>query len=200
MLTISPARTPLVNRYRDFENGPEGGREAGAGIGKGSVGDSVGSSVTCFFFYVVASEFVMRLSGDRIVALVLRGRERFDVGSLRERLFEWFLVFGVVFGWQLFRESAIGVAHAQLRAMCQRRDANPFAVDISPVRAGQVVQHEKATFEDNLRVMPRHLRIAQNNVVSGVAADGERAVRLKAIALLCPVQTDEEQFGHFERL
>jgi len=49
---------------------------------------------------------------------------------------------------------------------------------------------------DDLAVMPGHLRIPQNNVVSRVPAHCKRPVRLEPVALLRPVQADEKQLGH----
>src|SRR5205823_4583738 len=94
------------------------------------------------------------------------------------------------------REAAVRVPHPKLRAVSQWRDPNAFSVDVRPVRRRQVVQNEESALEDDLGVMSRDLRVAQNDVVARIATDCERAVRLKAIALLCPVQADEEQLGH----
>src|SRR5262249_52527538 len=94
---------------------------------------------------------------------------------------------------------AVGVTHAKLRSVGQRRDAHAFSVDVRPVGACQVVKDEESALEDDLGMVPRYLRIAQNDVVPRVTADGEWAVGLEPITLLCPVQADEEQFGHFLR-
>ena len=99
-------------------------------------------------------------------------------------------------GRQLLGESSVRVPHAQPRAMRQRRHADALAVYVRSVRAREVVQHEKPSLEDDLAVMPRHFRIAQDDVVAWVATEGERSMRLQPVAFLRAVEADEEDLGH----
>src|ERR1051326_8710744 len=62
--------------------------------------------------------------------------------------------------------------------------------------AGEVVEDEKSALEADLGVVPRALRIAQDDVVAGVAADGERPVRLQPITLFRAVKSDKENLRH----
>ena len=80
--------------------------------------------------------------------------------------------------------------------MRQRRHTDALAVDVRAVRAGQVVYDEEAALEDDFGVMPRNFRIAQDDVIAGIASDREWPVRLQTVALLRTVETDEKEFGH----
>ena len=143
----------------------------------------------------------MRLRGE-VDPFVPRGADVIGIGEfgrrLRHRLLERLRRRRrrVAFGRQLLGETAVGIAEAKLGAVRQRRDADALAVDVGPIGAGEVVQDEKAALEDDLGVMPRHFRIAQDDVVAGIAAEREGAVGLQAVALLRAVQTDEKELGH----
>src|SRR5258706_10434380 len=81
--------------------------------------------------------------------------------------------------------------------MREGRDPHALSVHVRAVRAGQIVQHEEPALEDDLGVMPGNLRVAEDDVVAGIAADGERTMGLEAVTPFRSVKADEEQFGHW---
>ncbi len=99
-------------------------------------------------------------------------------------------------GRQFLGEPAVAVSHPNLHTVGERCDTHPLGVDVRTVRAGEIVQDEEPALEDDLRVVAGDLRIAEDDVVAGIASDSERAVGLQPVAALCPVQADEEQFRH----
>ena len=75
--------------------------------------------------------------------------------------------------------------------MREGSDPNTAPVDEASVRAGQVVQHEKAALEDHLGMVSRDFRVAQNDIVSRIAPDREGTMGLQPIALFSAVEADE---------
>ncbi len=80
--------------------------------------------------------------------------------------------------------------------MSERRDTDAPGVHVRAVGAGQIVEHEEPALEDDLGMVARDLRVAEDDVVAGIAADSERAMRLQPVTAFRSVQADEEQFGH----
>src|SRR5687768_9715888 len=73
----------------------------------------------------------------------------------RDRLVEWLRGRhrrGFRLRRQLLRKTSVCIAHAQSRAVSQRSNPDTLPVDVSPIRAGQIVQDEKPALEDDLAV------------------------------------------------